>query len=131
MPPRAREGEAQARVAASRCPTDKLKCPVSQDEGGEAAERLKEQAQPILTTSAYLQVACPSVKVQVDVFYLAVLCEFVMDVFFCRLLMNPRDKENPALHRCGVKGVRVMPSTGCAPTSPGGSQGMGPPQKLW
>lgn len=81
-----------------------------------------------LSTPSYLQVACPSVEVQVDVFYLAVLCKFVVDVFFCRLLVNPRDKEDPALHRCGAERVRVTPSAGRAPMSAVGSQGRGPPK---
>lgn len=49
----------------------------------------------------YLQVPCTPVQIEMDVFYFAVLCEFVVDVFFRRFLMNSSDKENPAFNSYG------------------------------
>lgn len=58
---------------------------------------------------AYLQVPCPPVQVEVDVFYLPILCKFVMDILLRGFLMDSSDKENPAFNSCwGRKGGRLV-----------------------
>ena len=75
----------------------------------------------------HLQVAGPPVQVQVDVFDLSVLSEFVVDVLLRRLLVDAGDKKDPTLHRCGAAkfwgggyGKCGAPNNG-----PGGEGGLG------
>ena len=42
-----------------------------------------------------LDITCPSIKVQVEVFDLSILCKFVCDVLFCSFLVDVCDHHNP------------------------------------
>ena len=75
----------------------------------------------------HLQVAGPPVQVQVDVFDLSVLSEFVVDVLLRRLLVDAGDKKDPTLHRCGAAKFwgGVMANVGPPTTARGGKGGWG------
>lgn len=42
-----------------------------------------------------LDITCPSVKIQVEVFNLSILCEFVRDILFCGFLVDVCDHYDP------------------------------------
>jgi hypothetical protein len=48
----------------------------------------------------HLDIARPTVKVQMKILNLAVICELVLHVFLCRLFMNAGDKDDPPFDRC-------------------------------
>ena len=44
-----------------------------------------------------LDITRPSIKVQVEIFYLSILCKFVCNVLFGRFLVDVRDHYDPPL----------------------------------
>ena len=61
---------------------------------------------------SYLDITCPSIKVQVDIFYLSILCKLVRDVLFGSFLVDVCDHYNPPLDGWEMRLFRVAYGSG-------------------